>query len=216
MKIIALGLCLGFFLVILCKIFQIKTDVFLRWYWVAAPAAVLGAVLCNLLYVFIYQRRIRQAVRLLDEGKTLEYIARIERLLKTGRWQSLRNVLELDLAVGYLELKEYKRALPMLEALSGRKLAGSALRAAHRLDLCLAYFQSGQGERGAALYHESQALFDKFRDKPLYGAAVAAVDALMAIQDGQPDRAREILTRAQGRYPKPRDQKSFREILELL
>ena len=119
-KIIAIGVCIGLVSVVLQKALHIDRDVFLRWYWVTAAAVVLGAVLVNVVYNVFYQKKMQRLVPLLEAQKPREYIAGVEQLLKTAKGQNLRNILMMNLSAGYIALKEFDKAIELLEGLSDR------------------------------------------------------------------------------------------------
>ena len=67
----------------------------------------------------------------MSEEKPQEYIDGIENLLKTAKGKTLRNILELNLAAGYIEVKQFDIAIPMLEILSHERLRGSSVNVVH-------------------------------------------------------------------------------------
>ncbi|NBI66857.1 hypothetical protein D1646_08515 [Pseudoflavonifractor sp. 60] len=162
-KIIAIGVCIGLVSVVLQKALHIDRDVFLRWYWVTAAAVVLGAVLVNVVYNVFYQKKMQRLVPLLEAQKPREYIAGVEQLLKTAKGQNLRNILMMNLSAGYIDLKEFDKAIELLEGLSDRGLVGTAVKTVCRLNLCTCYFQTGQGEKALMLYRDSQSIFEPQR-----------------------------------------------------
>lgn len=107
-KIVGTGICLGIILFVIQEAFQIDHDVFMRGYCMAAPVFVTGAALFVVLYYRLYQRKMRRAIALLEAGKPEEYIAEIGRLQRTVKLKSLRNVLTLNLAIGYMHIKEIR------------------------------------------------------------------------------------------------------------
>ena len=86
--------------------------------WIVAPAIVIGALIINVCYNLFYFNKVKKIVKLLNEEKPQEYIDRIEDLLKTAKGKNLRNILELNLAAGYIETKQFDIAIPLLEKLS--------------------------------------------------------------------------------------------------
>lgn len=212
LKVVAFGVCLGLLLVAVQSALHIDRDAFIRGYWIAAPAVVIGAVLINAGYNIFYQRKMKKLVRLLDEGRADEYVAGVEGLLQTAKGRALRNILRLNLAAGYLEAGQPDRALPILEELSGQRLRGRGVKLCHRLNLCTAYFYTGQYDRAMALYRASQALFAPCRNSPAYGGNVAVVDILALVQDGQYDQARQKLDAARQAWTGTRLEDAFQEL----
>ena len=215
-KIIVIGVCSGLVLVALQMALHIDRDVFLRWYWAAAAVVVLGAVLVNVGYNIFYQKRMQKLVPLLEAQKPREYIAGVEQLLKTATGQSLRNILTMNLSAGYIDLKEFGKAIELLEGISDRRLVGTAVKTVCRLNLCTCYFQTGQGEKALALYRDSQSIFEGQRKGGLYGGNIAIVDILAAIQKQEYSQAEQLLDRARQTWDAPRFQEAFQEIEHVL
>lgn len=215
-KIIAIGICLGLLLLAFQRGLQIDEGTFMRGYWIAALIVVLGAILFNLLYGLSYQKKIQKAAELLYAGKPQEYIDEIERLRRTAKGKALQNVLILNLAAGYIEMKQFETAIPMLEELSGKRLNGAGVKAAHWINLCMSYFETEQYEKAMALYEENRTLFDKYRNGPLYGGNIAILDILAAIRNERYELAEQSLAAAQKTYDDPRLQKAFCEAADTL
>lgn len=215
-KIIVLGFCLGLGLVAIQTILQIDKDVFMTGYWIAALIALTGVLLFNILYNVSYQRRMKQIAPLLEVGRPQEYIGGVERLLETAKGQNLRKILTMNLAAGYIDLKQFDKAIELLEGISDKKLVGTAVKTVYRLNLCTCYFQTAQGEKALALYHDSQKVFEPQRGGKLYGGNIAILDILAAIQGKEYDRAEALLDRARQTWPDTRFQSAFQEIANTL
>ena len=215
-KIIAIGVCAGLLLGVLKGALHIDEDVFMRWYWAGAAVVILGAVLVNVIYNICYQKRMKKLVPLLEAQKPREYIAGVEQLLKTAKGQSLRNILTMNLSAGYIDLKEFSKAIELLEGISDRRLVGTAVKTVCRLNLCTCYFQTGQGEKALALYRDSQSIFEAQRKGGLYGGNIAIVDILAAVQKQEYSQAEQLLDRARRTWDAPRFQEAFQEIEQVL
>lgn len=216
LKIIVLGVCLGFAMVVLQQSLNIDTNEFMHMYWIAAIVVILGIALINVAYNVHYQQKVGKAAKLLEDGNTYEYIDELKKLLQTAKGQNLRNVLSLNLAAGYLETKEFDLAIPMLEELSGKRLTGSGVKTAHRINLCMCYFNTKQYDKAAALYNESQQLFEQYRNSKAFGANIIILDIFMAVQAKQYAQASTLLDTAKRTYDAPRYQRAFREMDEIL
>lgn len=214
-RVVAIGVCLGAVLLVVQRGFGIDEGAFLRGYWVAAPAVVIAAVLVNVLYNVSYQRRMRRIVPLLESGRAEEYVAGMEGLLQTARGETLRNILKLNLAAGYMEMRRYDTAGGLLEELAAARLPG-AVKMVHRLNFCICCFRAGQCEKGMALYRESQEIFRRYRGRRTYGGNIAEADILAAMGEGRYDRAEALLTAAREHWSDPRLQEDFCRLGELL
>lgn len=216
LKVIVLGICLGLAMIVLQKSLNIDTDEFMHIYWIAAIGIILGAVLINVLYNIHYQQKVQKAAILLEDGKTHEYIDELKKLLKTAKGQNLRNILSLNLAAGYLEAKEFDMAVPILEELSVKRLAGSGVKTAHRINLCMCYFDTKQYDKAAALYGESRHFFDQYRNSKSFGANIMILDIFMAVQTKQYEQANALLETAKKTYDTSRYQRAFCEMAEII
>lgn len=212
--LIGIGFCLA---LLLLKIsFGIDHEAFMHGYWIAAVAIVLGAVLINLCYNSIYLNKVKKNAKLLSEEKPQDYIDGIENLLKTAKGKTLRNILELNLAAGYIETKKFDIAIPMLEKLSHERLSGSSVNLVHKINLYLSYFETTQYEKAITVYNENQGLFQQYRHHKIYGGNIAILDVIAAIINEQYNQAEELLDTAKKMYDDARLQKSFQEIFDAL
>ncbi len=203
---------MGFGLAGIQIILQIDKAVFMTGYWIAALVVLTGVLLVNILYNVSYQRRMKQIAPLLEAGKPQEYIEGVEQLLKTAKGQSLKTILTMNLSAGYIDLKEFDKAIELLEGISDKKLVGTAVKTVYRLNLCTCYFNTDQGEKALKLYNDSQKIFEAQRGGKLYGVNIAILDMLAAIQNRRYDQAEELLDRARQTWGEPRFQEAFQEI----
>ena len=214
-KVVAAGIVLGLLLAAVRELFQVDEAAFMHFYLVAGIAVVAGAALLNLLYTGKYQKRMRRALALLEEGRVREYTEAVEKLLASARGRGLRNLLQLNLSAGYCEQKQFDRAIGILEGLSGERLWGM-MKTVRRLNLCLCYFYTRQGEKALALYSESREDFSRFREKPSLGGNLAVLDMFAAIESGRYDEAERLLEGAQKSWDNPRLQEDYQYIAALL
>lgn len=209
------GLCIGIALAILQQALHIDQDVFMFWFWVIAAVCIVGIVLFNLLYIRRYQQKMRQALAVLEAGQAREYLAIVEGLLQTARGRYLKSCLKLDLAPGYCDLKQYDKAIAILEELSQARLKG-VVKMIHRLDLCICYFYTGQTARAMELYETGQKEFSPWRTTPVYGGSIAVLDMFALIAQGRRDEATKLLQHARATWTSPRLQDDYDYIGKLL
>ena len=211
----AVGIGLGLLLVLIQQAFQVDSETFLRWYWLAGAAALVLLAAAGQLYYGKYRRGMQEAAKLRDEGKAEEYLAQVEKLLESAKGRQLRNQLRLNLTAGYCDLKQYGRAAEILEELEGENLKG-VVRMVQRLNLCCCYFYTGQWQKGMELYERSQGEFAPYRGGEAYGGNVAVLDIFAAIGAGDRARAGDLLGKARQAWPKPRLEEDYRYLSELL
>ena len=215
-KVILFGVCLGLVLVLIQNSFQIPEDVFMQGYWIGAIVVVLGALAINISYNLYYTAKMKKLLPLLFGGEPRGYIEGMEALIKTAKGKTLRSTLELNLAAGYMEEKDYGTAISLLEAVEPRQLRVDSARVVRAINLCESYFLAGQREKAQTLYDSSRRLFAKFRTGKLYGGSIAIVDVLSEISRGEFDQAKALLDKAKSTYSEPYLQKAYEEIGAIL
>ena len=215
-KVVLFGVCLGLVLVLIQNSFQIPEDVFMQGYWIAAIVVVLGALVINISYNLYYMGRVKKLLTLLYAGDSRGYIEGMEALRKSAKGKTLRSTLELNLAAGYMEEKDYGTAISLLEAVEPRQLRVDSARVVRAINLCESYFLAGQREKAQTLYDSSRRLFAKFRTGKLYGGSIAIVDVLSAISRGEFDQAKALLDKAKSTYKEAYLQKAYEEIGAIL
>ena len=215
-KAVFFGVCLGLVLVLIQSSFQIQEDVFMQGYWIAAIVVVLGMLIINISYNLYYIGKVKKLLNLLYAGDSRRYIEGMEALIKTAKGKTLRSTLELNLAAGYMEEKDYGTAISLLEAVEPRQLRVDSARVVRAINLCESYFLAGQREKAQTLYDSSRRLFAKFRTGKLYGGSIAIVDVLSEISRGEFDQAKALLDKAKSTYKEAYLQKAYEEIGAIL
>lgn len=215
-KVVLFGVCLGLVLVLIQNSFQIPEDVFMQGYWVAAIVVVLGALVINISYNLYYTAKMKKLLPLLYGGEPRGYIEGMDALRKSAKGKTLRSTLELNLAAGYMEEKDYGTAISLLEAVDPKQLRVDSARVVRAINLCESYFLAGQTEKAQTLYDSSRPLFAKFRTGKAYGGNIAIVDVLEEISRGEFEQAKILLDKAKSTYQEPYLQKAYEEIGAIL
>ena len=214
-RTLAIGVALGISLGFITSVLDIDKDVFMKYYIVAAILIVLGVFLYNLLYIRKHNQEMNQAINLLNEGKTEEYMVRVSELERKVKGKALKNLMRLNLTAGYCDLKEYEKALEILESLRKEKLKGD-VELVWRLNTCLCYFYTGRTKEAMQLYNESKAFFSASKKKGLHVPNIAILDMLAMIEDGRKKEARQYLEFAREKWPQMRLEEDYRMIDALL
>lgn len=181
--VIIAGICLGIILLAVQIGMGIDPDAFMRNYWIAAPFLVIGAVIIYVGYQVYYQRKMRKLTVLLEQGKAREYVDGMMMLRETVKGKNLRNVIDLNLAAGYVESKQYGAAVMILESLPEADLKHENLKLVYGLNLCMSYFENGKREKAKDVYEKYQVLFKSYREDKTYGDCVAKLDEMMKADD---------------------------------
>ena len=177
--VIIAGACLGVVLLAVQIGMGIDSDIFMRNYWMAAPFLVIGAVMIYVGYQMYYQRKMQRLAKLLGQGKAREYVDGLMKLRETSKGKNLRNVIDLNLAAGYVESKQYGAAVMILENLPETDLKHENLKLVYGINLCMSYFESGKREKAKTVYEKYQGIFKRYRGDKLYGDCVAKLDEMM-------------------------------------
>ena len=214
-KIIAIGIIIGVLLVIAQIALHIPKDIFLHYYWICGVVIVLGAAFFNLFYNLSYQKKMKEAVKLLEAGNAKEYIEEVESLLNTAKGRNLKNFLTVNLSAGYCDLKEYEKAIDLLESLVDERMYG-VLKMVQRLNLCVCYFYSNKGKKAMDLYESSQKEFAPFLKSKLYGGNIAILNIFAAIEKGELDNAKNLLKSACEAWDNPRLQDDYQYLEDIL
>ena len=215
-KAVFFGVCLGLVLVLIQSSFQIQEDVFMQGYWIAAIVVVLGMLIINISYNLYYIGKVKKLLNLLYAGDSRGYIEGMEALRKSAKGKTLRSTLELNLAAGYMEEKDYGTAISLLEAVDPKQLRVDSARVVRAINLCESYFLAGQREKAQTLYDSTRPLFAKFRTGKAYGGSIAIVDVLEKISLGEFEQAKALLDKAKSTYKEAYLQKAYEEIGAIL
>ncbi len=215
LRILVLGICLGLFLGFLRSKLQIESGVFMTWYWITAGVILIGLVLFNTVYIGRYVKKMQEAAVLLEAGEPKAYIKAVEKLRGQARGRFLKNLFQLNLSAGYCDLKQYAKAISILEPLSPAHLRGD-MRVVHRLNLCICYFYSGQASKAMQLYEASEAVFLPYRDRQPYGGNLAVLDMLAALERKEYAAAGTMLAEAREKWDSPRLAEDYAYIEECL
>jgi len=215
-KLLIVGIGLGLLLLVIQLGLDIDKELFMRYYWLAAPVIIVGAVLFNVGYNLSYQKRLRQAIELLDAKKPKEFVTEVEKLLCNAKGNTLVSVLKLNLAAGYMEMKAYEQAIEILEALSKECLKGKMVKFVHQLNLFISYFYTEQYQKALEVYASNQKLFEAYKMDKVYGGHMVVVDVLILIINEQYEQAETLLNSARDKWNQPRLQDAFNEIQKFL
>ena len=208
LKIIALGVLIGIFMLVIQFTLQIPKDTFMFYYKIFGAVVIFGAVLFNYIYIHAFQKKMKKAAVVLEKGKPQEYIELVEGMRQRAKGRFLKHVIDVNLSAGYFKLQDYEKSIALLEGLLGQRLYGG-LKMVQRLNLCAAYFYSGQTEKALALYEDSQKTLKPYRKSTLYGGNIMVLDIFAQIEQGALALAGETLTIAKEAYSTPSLQEDY-------
>ncbi len=206
-KLTVLGFCLIFGLFIGLSFFlQGETKYIILISCLAFFAILIGTCVINLLYFFFYQRKIKKTVYLLETERPQEFIEETQKLLQTAKGSILQKNLQFNLTAGYIDLGQYDVAIRILEALWEWSSTSPAIKALHRLNLCVAYLESNQDAKAIALYEENRELFkqhiEKYKQKSNCGVLnISILEIQIAMRKGEYQQVSTLLCAIQKQFP---------------
>lgn len=213
LRILGIGVLLGLVLVFVQHLFDLSTDTLLHFYWMIAVGVVVAAFLFNALYHRHYQKKMQDAAKLLEQGKTEAYIATVSELRQNAKGRYLKNLFTVNLTTGYCDLKEYAKAIELLRSMESTRLYGT-LKIVYAINLCVCWFYGGQPEQAMDLYERSQTLFQLPLARRLYGGNVAVLDLFALLEKGDAKQAKELLDAARLQWTDARLQSDFQYLEE--
>ncbi|MBQ8590829.1 MAG: tetratricopeptide repeat protein [Firmicutes bacterium] len=214
-RIIVIGVIAGVVLAIGRDALGIDIDVFMKWYFIGAIVLMICVLLGVVIYTMNYKNKMIKAMALLNEGKATEYVEVVSAMEQKALGKSLKNILRLNLTAGYCDLKEYDKAVEILEKLKSEKLKGD-VDLVCRLNTCLCYFYTGRTEEAMQLYNESKVLFVTAKNKGVHVPNIAILDMWAMIENGRKKEARQYLEFAREKWPQMRLEEDYRIIEEQL
>ena len=215
---IGIGVGLGLFLVLIQHMFDIDQHLLLTLLFLTGAVIILGTLLFNLLYIRPFRKKVYQQIALLEEGRADECLTQMESMLKEAQKKKLKQIAQLcrlNMTAAYCDLKQYDKAMEILEELSQEKFSDAG-QLVFRLNLCACYFYLGQQEQALLTYQKSSKLFDLYRKSKTYGGNIAVVTMRTQIAQGQYDQAAELLAYARTHWNRPRLVEDYQQIEELL
>ncbi len=192
MKIMGIGFVCGIILLVIQKVFSIPEDTFLKGYYTVGIFVIVSVVLFNIFYNLSYNKKVQKAITLLKNGRPEEYIEQMEIIKQKAKGSTLRRMLDINLSAGYYDLKQYDKAIALLEPLYQVKLRG-VMQIVWLLNLCLSYFHVQQNEKAMELYYQSKNKFDKFKSRGKYTENIMLLEIFVALEKREFSLADELI-----------------------
>ncbi len=202
-KVLALGVALGILAVIIQRLLNIDDETFMRFYWVAAPLIILGAVAINHVYFRKHIKKMNELQSILESGEAEEFLQQVNAALPTLKSKYLINLYKLNSTAGYCDLKQFETAKNILEELKSETLRG-LVKDVHALNLCAVYFYLGENEKAADVFENSKKQFDILCKTKTYGGNINVLKIFMLIYKNDLPAAKELLEQTRENYDKPR------------
>ena len=216
LKPMALGALVGVILLAIQNVFKIPEASFQKWVFITFALILVGSLFINILFVRKYQKRIHKQIALLEAGNAQAALLDMQDMLEMAKVKKLKNierVCRLNMTAALCDLKEYEKALELLESMDREKIKGNE-EFVYDLNLCACYFYVGNYEKGLDVYDRSYTVFQRFKDNPFYGGYVAVVTIWAMLALKQYDKAHAMLEKAKIKWNKERLYEDYKMIEE--
>ncbi|SKC58536.1 hypothetical protein SAMN02745115_01619 [[Eubacterium] yurii] len=194
------GIAYGMALLFCGNIFELSDSQMKLLYICSAIAIFIITLTINLVYNFIYARKINKLIPLLEEEKYDDYLDKMTAIRNKVKSKYIRDTAQLNLSPALLGKKEYTTAVKILEELESdvRKVPLSDM--VRRLNLCFCHFYLKNYDKAEALYINSKELFDRYKNIEIYHKNFVLLDLFMDIccrgkKDGLAERIKESRTK---------------------
>ncbi len=214
-RIILIGVVLGLVALAITTFFDIDESTFWRFYMYFFIIVLAGCVVINHIYHIYYIKRMQKLAPLLEQGHAEEFVSEIAKLRDSVRSGYLKKLFAVNMSAGYFELERYNEGTQLLQETSTKGLP-LIVKLVYNINLCVCYFFDGNTAKGAEIYLAHKKEFDRFENNPQYGGNIAVLRVFMAMQDQNPELARQILQEAMQKFRAPRLQKSFAHLEGML
>lgn len=194
------GIAYGMALLFCGNIFELSDSQMKLLYICSAIAIFIITLTINLVYNYIYARKINKLIPLLEEEKYDEYLDKMTAIRNKVKSKYIRDTAQLNLSPALMGKKEYTGAVEILEDLEKdvRKIPLSDM--VRRLNLCFCHFYLKNYDKAEALYISSKELFDRYKNLEIYQKNFVILDLFMDIccrgkKDGLAERIKEARTK---------------------
>lgn len=215
-KPIGLGVILGVLMIMLQQRLDVDSDLFLSYYWKIAIAFLLLAVLINLTYYLIMVKKLKDIMAFFEQEDYSTFIERMEAVLIKAKGKHLINVIKINLAAGYSSNKDYAKALDLLNEVDVRSLNHADISLVYWVNRCGVHFKLGDYETFRTDYVLQTALFEKYRDHASYDEALAQLEVLHDIVQGNWKAADQGLAEIRTRWPHSKHQGDYEELQKII
>ena len=194
--IIPLGIIYGIALNLCRNVYNLSNSQMMWIYICSALAIFVITLTINLIYNYIYARKINKLIPLLEEEKYDEYLDKMTAIRNKVKSKYIRDTAQLNLTPALIGKEEYTAAVKILEDLEKdvRKIPLSDM--VRRLNLCFCHFYLKDYDKAEALYISSKELFDRYKNLEIYQKNFVILDLFMDIccrgkKDGLAERIKE-------------------------
>lgn len=195
--IFGIGVPIGILLVIIQNTFNIQIDVMMKYYLIGSAVILVATLAINLIWQIKFQKEIFAASHILREDKNADlYIQTMQKLINKTRLISNKNLLLMNMSVGYSEKEDYHKAKEILLSINPQKI-NEVNRAVYFNNLASFSFMLDEKEEAIKIMEANHNLFSKYESSKVLGGCIAINRVYESLAKNEIGKAEELLIEAE-------------------
>ena len=191
--IVILGITLGILLVVIQNVFHIPQATLFRYYLIGAAVVLAAVIAINMSWQLRFQKKLLRLNRVLtDDHDPDRFIAENEDLMEKVKHPFHQSLLMINIAVGYSDKKDFKKAKKIL-----LEIPEGGLRGINRIiyynNLAYFHFHLGETKKAIRILEEHREEFDRLLNNQQLGKHIIINRVYQAIAEGDKNRAEQLL-----------------------